>query len=328
MTPKKPEEKKEADRTIEDEFDLRFDNLFQQESSDSDRPTPIYPEPTSRAKAKNPSIVSDSEKPTRPAPDLDIRELFSQKGPSSHPTALPPNAVAKEIADVMNGTHAGLKPSPLPRVDPIEVSVQIPPLTMPVPISDTAPEPSMSPKASPRPQAPSLGYDASPDIEVTGSEEIDLSELEEPFQYSPEQIDELENSKNILHQCLSLYSEMGINFSSIYKAATRYKPNGNKLSDRQSTHVFINFLRMFTDLLAEHLVAKNPAIVKNKMGKLAGKFMLRIATVEGNEVICDEVTQSFFTKIQELIKTVPRDPSLDRVTRVFINQVRVREVFP
>lgn len=310
MPPKIPQGNKHKDgASIEDEFEQRFDDLVQPVAP-SDRPTPVMPEPPKGSLPKN-SQPPPSQKPTQPAPEVDIHKLFSLSSPSSAPSPLSQrNVVFQEVADVMAGIHPSLKPSPVPREYPLD-QTQLPPGVV----------------SSVPPAAPLLSDDKGPEIEVNGNEFIDLDTFGEPSEHPQEESGPLEKSKKILQQCLPLYREMDIDFSSIHKAAEAFRWKNKDLTEEQITDIFLQFLKEITNLLARHILVKQTEVIQTKMGKLAGQLLLRIGRIDHGSVVCDEGTLGRFRIIKQLVDAVPVSCESSEIAESFIRKVQLVQIF-
>lgn len=308
--PKKPTEKPPG--SDEDEFEKRFEALTEsgaspsttqsEDQKSSDRLTPIYDEPVPRNALPSVSVADVYQGLTQPPPQSKFQELLLLSRRSSSAPENPDiimNEVA-EVVGVITGVHPGLKPSPVPRM-------YVEKLDQPVP------------KAIVR--------DDSPSIEVTGSLEINLEELAADLgvrpivKLEPVSLDQLRTN---LYQCKMVYMEMGLDFSSIYRTARRFKLKKKRFTPEQATSVIHSFFYEITRLLTLHLIEGKTEIVQTKMGQLAGQLLPRIAEAENSKVVCDPANMARFQLIKQLVEVVPPQPEHQELAELFIRKLDFR----
>ncbi len=300
----------EGKPSIEDLVEARFDDLLDPEHADSDRPTPVMAEPPPQRKAS-----SDSQKATKPAEGVDIPGLFRLNNLSSLP---PEGGVAvSEVAAVITGAHQSLKPSPIPRV--YTGGESLPPGS-----AMHSEKESVSGQSMGFSEIRVIGEpDPGPEIEVTETE-MDIDENGDPLPVIEKL--SLEKFQEIVNQCLSIFKEMDLDFSSIYEHAVNFEWKEKHLDVEQINSAVMAFLKQITHHLATYLLEDKTNIIQTRIGILSEKLLMRIAQIddkakEGGKVVCDGNTLKRFQIVKELIDGVPVLPCDKDMTETFVSKV-------
>ncbi len=263
----------------EDTVEDEFDRLFDAAIEPSDRPTPLVPEPLPL------KVVSESNKPTIPADGIDVKRLFELTDPGEALSSAQ-KQLADEVHGVLSGTLPGLKPSPIPRFYG-------------------------------RKEAKNGSSDDTPSIEITGSDEIPLADIEDSDKKSREAL------SLAVEQCISIYHEMDMNFSAIYGLFLQFRWKDRALTVLEEKRVAFYFLQELTNYLWAYISEHKTNVVQSKLGLFAERCLYKVATVRKEKIICDEADIERLTLIKMILDSVSPDPAYLPIAEAFIEKVHI-----
>lgn len=311
----------------EDEIEVTLDvGAFQSDDGidgDDGRKTPVV-DVTAQSQpftTDSPASTSSSDVSTRPAPYINVQQLFemSRSPVPPRPDLIRepiiqekdgPAALVETIAAVMKGTYGSIKPMALPReLTPNPATFQ--------PAAPDSPSHAVSSEAAA--STSDDGFDDAPILEVGEAE--DVFDPDEFGQEEQETVRTHTVMNATVGQCMKLFHEMNIYFDGMDAGFDQFEWRGDSLTDQQKTSVRHYFLRQMSHLLAKHVLDGKSNVVQTKTGLLAGKLAHRVVSVQGNSFVSDDNDMAIMKLIVSLLESFPVDSETRPIAEAFIDQL-------